>query len=99
MHSTASITFLPTFPWVERILSSHLARVFAVRNYSLRYVALLLSLTLATACVRLPEYAKPRTVPIDEIHKVIPTGFTYRQLTTEDFRATSLPENLSAHAE
>jgi hypothetical protein len=47
----------------------------------------------------LPEYAKPRAVPIDEIHKGIPTGFTYRQLTTEDFRATSLPENLSAHAE
>jgi hypothetical protein len=47
----------------------------------------------------LPEYAKPRTIPIDEIHKVSPNGFTYKQLTREDFRATSLPENLSIHGE
>jgi len=76
-----------------------LARVFAMRNRSLRYVVLSLSLTWVSACAQLPDYAKPRTMQIDEIHKVIPTGFTYRQLTPEDFRATSLPENLSAHAE
>ena len=76
-----------------------MARVFAMRNRSLRYVVLSLSLTWVSACAQLPDYAKPRTMQIDEIHKVIPTGFTYRQLTPEDFRATSLPENLSAHAE
>jgi len=93
----ASITFFPSILWVERILLSHLARVFAMRNRSLRYAVLSLSLTLVTACAQLPEYAKPRTIQIDEIHKVIPTGFTYRQLTPEDFRATSSPENLSTH--
>jgi len=95
----ASITFSPSFLWVERILLSHLARVFAMRNRSLRYAVLSLSLTLVLACAQLPEYAKPRKVQIDEIRKVIPTGFTFRQLTREDFRATSLPENLSMHVE
>jgi hypothetical protein len=95
----ALITSLPRFLWVERILLSHLARVFAMRNRSLRYTVLSLSLTLVSACAQLPEYAKPRTIQIHEIHKVIPTGFTYRQLTPEDFRATSLSENLSTHGE
>jgi len=95
----ALITSLPRFLWVERILLSHLARVFVMRNRSLRYAMLSLSLTLVTACAQLPEYAKPRTIQIDELHKVIPTGFTYRQLTPEDFRATSMPENLSTHGE
>ncbi len=66
-----------------------------MRNRSLRYAVLSLSLVSAIACVRLPEYAKPRTIQID--HKGVPTGFTYRQLTPKDFRATSLPENLSTH--
>ena len=70
-----------------------------MRNYSLRYALLSLSLTLLCACAQLPEYAKPRTIQIDEIHKVSLTGFTYRQLTPEDFRATSLPENLSTHGD
>ena len=68
-----------------------------MRNRSLRYAVLLLSLTSLIACAQLPKYAKPRTIQIDETHKIIPTGFTYRQLRPEDFRATSLPENLSMH--
>jgi len=70
-----------------------------MRNRFFRYAVLSLSLTLVTACAQLPEYAKPRMIQIDGIPKVIPTGFTYRQLTREDFRATSLPENLSTHGE
>jgi len=69
-----------------------------MRNCSLRYAVLSLSLTSLIACAQLPEYAKPRKIQIDEIHKSIPTGFIYRQLTREDFRATSLPENLPMHA-
>lgn len=64
-------------------------------NHSFGYAMLSLSLTLLYACAQLPDYAKPRTIQIDEIHKVSPTGFTYRQLAPEDFRAISLPENLS----
>jgi len=56
-----------------------------------------LALTLFTACAQLPEYAKPQSVSIDEIKKGMPAGFIYRQLSREDFRATSLPENLSPH--
>jgi hypothetical protein len=70
-----------------------------MRNRLLRYAALSLSLISVIACVRLPEYAKPHKIRIDEIHKSIPTGFTYRQLTPKDFRAPSLPENLSTHRE
>ena len=68
-----------------------------MRNNSLRYAVSSLFLTVMTACAQLPEYAKPRTIRIDEIHQVSPTGFTYRQLTPGDFRASSLPENLSTH--
>lgn len=66
-----------------------------MRNRSLRYGVLWL--TSLIACAQLPEYAKPRTIQIDEIHKSTPTVFTYRQLTPKDFRTTSLPENLSTH--
>ena len=68
-----------------------------MRNRSLRYGVLWLLLTSLITCTRLPEYAKPHTIQIEEIHKSIPTAFTYRQLTPKDFRATSLPENLSMH--
>lgn len=70
-----------------------------MRHYSFRYAMVSLSLTLLSACAQLPEYAKPRTIQIDEIHEVSPTGFPYRQLTPEDFRATSLPENMSTHGD
>ncbi len=68
-----------------------------MKNGSLRYAVLSLWLTSLIACAQLPEYAKPHTIQIDEINKIIPTSFTYRQLTTKDFRATSLPENLLMH--
>ena len=93
----ASITFFPSFLWVERILLSHLARVFAMRNRALIYPMLSLFITLVTACAQLPEYAKPRTIQIDE--NVIITSFTYRQLTREDFRASSFPAYLPTHEE
>lgn len=70
-----------------------------MRNHPFKYAMLSLSLTLLCTCAQLPEYAKPRTIQIDEINKISPTGFTYRQLTPEDFRATSLPENLSMHGD
>jgi hypothetical protein len=63
----------------------------------LGYSVLLLSLFLITACAQLPEYAKPRRIPIDEMRKGTGAGFTYRQLRLEDFRATSLPEKVSTH--
>ena len=56
-----------------------------------------LFIILVTACVQLPEYAKPRTIQIDE--NVAITGFTYRQLTRGDFRASSSPAYLSTHEE
>ena len=70
-----------------------------MKNISFRYAVWLLSLTLITACAHLPEYAKPHTIQIDERQKEISTGFTYRQLTREDFRATSLPVNMSTHGD
>ena len=73
------------------------APVLGMRIRFLRYAVLSLALTLVIACAQLPEYAKPHSVPIDEIKKGMPDGFTYRQLGPEDFRATSLPENLSTH--
>ena len=57
----------------------------------------LLYLILAAGCAELPEYAKPRTVQIDETSGSLATAFTYRQLKREDFRAASLPENMSPH--
>ncbi len=69
-----------------------------MRKRSLIYAVLSLGLTLLTACAQLPEYAKPRTIQIDDIHK-IPTAFTYRQLKPEDFRATSLPAHMARHGE
>jgi len=65
----------------------------------LRYAVWALSVILITACVHLPEYAKPHMIQIDERQKDISTGFTYRQLSPEDFRATSLPANMSTHGE
>jgi len=70
-----------------------------MRNLSLRGIVLSLSLILLTACAQVPEYAKPHTIQIDEIHKVMRNGFTYRQLTREDFRASSLPAYMSTHEE
>jgi hypothetical protein len=76
-----------------------MSRLGKCTQRSIRYAVLSLSVTLMPACAQLPEYAKPHRVQIDEISNHSPTGFTYRQLTTDDFRATSLPKNLSTHGE
>ena len=68
-------------------------------NRSIGYAVCSLSLTLIIACAQLPEYAKPHRIQIDEIPNYSQTGFTYRQLARDDFRATLLPENLSTHEE
>jgi hypothetical protein len=68
-------------------------------NRFLRYALLALSLALIPACARLPEYARPRMVEADEQDKTVPAGFPYRELTPEDFRAASLSEQMSEHAE
>ena len=76
-----------------------MSRLEKYTNRLIGYAVLSLSLTLITACAQLPDYAKPRRIQIDGIPHLNPTGFTYRQLTPGDFRATSLPENLSTHGE
>ncbi len=68
-----------------------------MRIRSLKFAVLLLLLIWASACAHLPEYAKPRTIQNDEIREGLLNAFTYRQLTREDFRAASLPENMSPH--
>jgi hypothetical protein len=68
-------------------------------NRFLKYTVLSLSLALIPACARLPEYAQPRMVPADELQMTLATGFPYRPLTPDDFRAASLSEQLAEHAE
>jgi hypothetical protein len=66
------------------------------RFFSCMVVAL--SLALPAACARLPEYARPRLVQHDEVQQSLSTGFPYRPLKLEDFRAASPPEQISGHA-
>ena len=68
-------------------------------NRFLRYVVLSLSLALVPTCARLPEYARPRMVHTDEQQKTPPTGFAYRPLTPDDFRAASISDQPAEHAE
>jgi len=68
-------------------------------NRFLIYVVLSLSLALVPTCARLPEYARPRMVQADKLQKTVPTGFAYRLLTRDDFRAASLSEQQAEHAE
>jgi hypothetical protein len=68
-------------------------------NSFLRYAVLSLSLALVSTCARLPEYARPGMFQTDDLHKELSTGFAYRPLTPEDFRAPSLPEQQVEHAE
>lgn len=68
-------------------------------NRFFRYAVLSLSLALIPACAQLPEYARPRMVQTDEPQKTLATGFPYRPLTQDDFRAASLPEQMVEHAE
>ena len=68
-------------------------------NRCLRYAVLSLALALIPACARLPEYARPRMVQADDLQQRRAAGFPYRELTPEDFRATSLSEHMADHAE
>jgi hypothetical protein len=65
---------------------------------SLKYSILFFWVVGVSACAQLPEYARPQTIKIDGIQEAGETGFTYRTLTTSDFRAPSLPDRQSAHA-
>lgn len=68
-------------------------------NHFLRYPILFLVLSLIHGCAQLPEYTRPRMVRADDLQKTPATGFTYRVLTPEDFRAASLSGNMAEHAE
>jgi hypothetical protein len=68
-------------------------------NRFLTYAVLSLSMALVPACARLPEYARPRMVQADKLQKTLATGFAYRPLTPDDFRAASLSEQQAEHAE
>jgi hypothetical protein len=68
-------------------------------NRFLRYAAVFLSLALIPACARLPEYARPRMIPAEDLQQARAAGFAYRELTTEDFRATSVSEHMADHSE
>jgi hypothetical protein len=63
------------------------------------YVALSLVLALVPACVRLPEYARPRMDQTEDLQQTRAPGFSYRELTIDDFRATSLSQQFPEHAE
>jgi hypothetical protein len=67
-------------------------------NRFLKYAVLSLSLAFVAACAELPEYARPRLVQTDKLQQTPSTGFPYRPLKLEDFRAASSPEQLPAHA-
>jgi hypothetical protein len=68
-------------------------------NSTLRYTVLFLTLVLFPACARLPEYARPRMAPAEDLQQERPAAFTYRGLTTDDFRAASLSGHMAEHAE
>ena len=53
---------------------------------------------LWSGCVQLPEYARPHLREIDPKQEVLKKGFTYRQLTVDDFQALELPANIEPHA-
>ncbi len=53
-------------------------------------------LVLAAGCATLPEYARPRTSPLQSTQQ-LSAGFTYRPLTIADFKAAALPADLGTH--
>lgn len=63
------------------------------------YLIFFLVSALIQACAQLPEYSRPRLVHADDLHKTSANRFSYRELTPEDFRATSLSEDMAEHAE
>lgn len=58
------------------------------------WTIILLALLLSSACAKLPEYARPQFRPVAEGSIAPQYVFTYRQLTPEDFQASSLPEDV-----
>jgi hypothetical protein len=58
-----------------------------------------MALAIVPGCARLPEYARPRMAQADELQQTRLAGFSYRELTPDDFRASSLSEPLADHAE
>jgi len=63
------------------------------------YIALIQACLVVAGCAQLPEYAKPYIVEVESQPGPRKQGFTYRQLTVDDFQAPSLPENLEPHAQ
>lgn len=66
-----------------------------------RAVILSFWVALLPACTQLPDYARPRLIRSDDLQQTSMTGFTYRDLTMEDFHAESLMEHagkINAHA-
>jgi hypothetical protein len=53
---------------------------------------------LWSGCAQLPEYARPHLREIDHKQGALKKGFTYRQLTVDDFQALELPANIEPHA-
>ena len=64
-----------------------------------KYSILILLLILLAGCAQLPEYAKPHIVEFENRQISQKQGFTYRELSVDDFQAQSLPENLVSHAQ
>ena len=64
----------------------------------IKYIMLLQLLLLFFGCAQLPEYARPHIIEIDNKQELLKKGFTYRQLTVDDFQALKLPANIEPHA-
>jgi hypothetical protein len=54
-------------------------------------------LPVLSGCARLPEYAMPRSDVILDDPAMIDEGFTYRQLTRADFKASTLSTDRAMH--
>ena len=63
-----------------------------------KYMAPAWLFLLAVGCAQLPDYAKPQFRLPDHNKDSPEYGFTYRQLTVDDFKALSLPEKFTVHA-
>ena len=51
-----------------------------------------------SGCAQLPEYARPHLREINPKQEVSKKGFTYRQLTVDDFQASELPATVEPQA-
>ena len=75
------------------------AKVFGCRLRPVcRLAALCFWAALLAACTQLPDYARPRLIHSDGLPQTSATGFTYRDLTIEDFRADALLEPMITHS-